>query len=373
MIKPKNQKGFAIMTVLLLFTALFTGFSATANLVNSNLEAGNLSLKSSQALYLGEAAAEAAKAHLRANFDTFPVTDNGTVFALGDGEYYFDVAKTGNPDQRRITAYGAVPDFVNPQSRRVVEVVVEGSQGIFKAALNAEDTVRLDTGREVVDGDVFSGDRVRCWPSGCPQVTGTATAMRDPDFEFPTIDMEPLKQLAIDQGNYFDIYVQAEIGHPEFPHDFYYTPPFGGNPGVPNVVWIDVLLVDNSYGFSLDGNTKNRITGGLLIINVECGGNKRCQPGGSDYPPSIRLNNRKGRVNGVIWSGLNNDVWLSAQRSRDRVVVDGAIMSKSILLYKYASVYYNQEYVDAIRALDEMSEVSGSLEALSWNEKDPLS
>jgi len=95
--------------------------------------------------------------------------------------------------------------------------------------------------------------------------------------------------------------------------------------------------------------------------------------GGSDYPPSIRLNNRKGRVNGVIWSGLNNDVWLSMQRSRDRVVVDGAIMSKSILLYKYASVYYNQEYVDAIRALDEMSEVSGSLEALSWNEKDPLS
>ncbi len=97
---------------------------------------------------------------------------------------------------------------------------MEGSQGIFKDALDAEDTVRLDTGREVVDGDVFSGDRVQCWPSSCPQVTGTVTAMNDPDFEFPTIDMEPLKQLAIDQGNYFDLHVQAANGHPEFPHDF---------------------------------------------------------------------------------------------------------------------------------------------------------
>jgi len=359
MMKPKNQKGFAILTVMLFFTALFTGFSATANLVNSNLAAGGLSIKSSQALYLGEAAAEAAKAHLRDNFETFPVQDNGTVFSLGDGEYYFDVAQTGNPDQRRITAYGAVPDFVNPQSRRVVEVVVEDSPDIFKAALNAEDDVRLDTGREVVDGDVFAGDRVRCWPSGCPQVTGTATAMNDPDFEFPTIDMEPLKQLAIAQGNYFDLHVAAAIGHPEFPHDFYYTPPSGGNPGVPNVVWIDVLLFDNSYGFAIDGTDHNRTLGGLLIINVECGGNKRCQPGGRDYPPSIVLHH-KGRVNGVIWTpSSNNDFWMSAQRSKNRNVVNGAIMSKSILLHKWASVYYNQEYVDAIRALDEISEASG--------------
>jgi len=122
--KLKSQKGFALVFVMLFLSVAFTGFQSFATLSGSHLIGGDLMVKFSQAFYLAEAATEDAKARLRDDFSTFPVSGDSNIFNLGLGEYYFNVAQTANPDERRITAYGAIPNFATAQATKVVEVVV---------------------------------------------------------------------------------------------------------------------------------------------------------------------------------------------------------------------------------------------------------
>ena len=203
----KNEKGAVLVAVLVFFSVVFTGFSTVANLADSSLQADARAHKYSQALYLAEAASEAAKARLLDDFWTLPAQDENTTFALGAGEYYFTVSSMSDPDKLRVTGYGAIPNFTNPDQVRTVEIVVQGLQeGMFSEPAWAGD--KIDLSESTVTGDLYAGNEVSCDTANCSEVSGDVIETGS-STSVPSLDMAALKAIAQSQSwgghdNYYD-------------------------------------------------------------------------------------------------------------------------------------------------------------------------
>jgi len=379
--KLKNQNGFAFVFVMLYLSVAFTGFQSFATLSGSHLIGGDLMVKSSQAFYLAEAATEDAKARLRDDFSTFPVSGEGSIISLGLGEYYFNVTQTANLDERRITAYGAVPDFATAQATEIVEVVVKDiPPSLFDYALYSSGNIKMDHSAEVtgevmggidlkmeasatvngnitvgndveledsaaVNGDITAGGSISCQGSSCGLVSGTQTENANVTFTEPTFDLNELRTVAQGQtyNGHDNYYLASEInsGNPPFPTTFYETPPSGGDPGVPWVIFVE-------------GNLKledSAVAGGFIVVN-----------GKAEFWSSMELH-------GVLYTTTNRVEMESS------AIVDGSVITTNGATTNFESstkITWNKAYADAIKA-QSYSQSSGAggeeLSQLSWNEK----
>ena len=347
--KFSSQKGFALLTVMVFFTALFTGFSTAANLANSNLAAGSLSLKSSQALYLGEAAAEAAKAKLRDDFSKSPTKGEGKTFSLGNGEYYFNVTTTSDPNQRRITGHGAVPSFAAAEQLRTVEVVVEGPLLFFNKALFAADYI--DLSESTVTGDVFAGDSVNCESSKCKEVSGNVTEKGKSSYPLPPLDLKALKAIAKSQiwNGHDNYYSSKDVKNKKlkFSKDFYFTPPSEGNPGVPHVVFID-MGSENAIVLK-DNIRKGSTVGGFIVVD-------------SKTYPEVKFEE------GISLEGvLYVDGIVTMDNGNGGMSPNGSVMA-DILKFTKIPVAYSGAYAKAVQPLIAEA-LEASMKSVSWNDK----
>jgi len=374
----RSQRGIAIIVTMIFMTAGFLGFSTYVTLGSSHLNANNLTLKFHKAFYLAEAAVEDAKARLRDDFSTFPVSGDGTVFSFGGGEYYFNVNQTSDPTEQRITAYGAVPDFANAEATKVVEVVFKRNPAyLFDYALYSSGNVKLESsstvtgdlmgginfvmegstttngnitvggdvdlkGSATVNGDIAAGGSINCEGSSCGQISGTQTENANVSFVEPALDLDELKGVAQGQSynGHDNYYLASEIDpeNPPFPSTFYETPPSGGDPGVPWVVFIEGdLKLENTV-----------IAGGFIVIN-----------GKGIFESSSG-------VNGVIYAA-SGEVKVEGSAS-----LDGSVITANGATVKFESssqLTWNSAYADAIKAQSYGEQAT--LSQLSWNEKAP--
>ena len=376
--KLKNQNGVALVMVMVFMTMSFVGLQSYSLLGSSQLIAEDLFVKHHQAFYLAEAAAENAKARLRDDFSTFPVPGDGNIFTMGDGEYYFNVTQTSDPTERRITAYGAVPDFATVQAAKVVELVIKNNPAsMYDYAMYASGSVKLESsgtvngdfmgasdlvmessgtvngditisgdvglqGSATVNGDITAGGDYTCEGSSCGLVSGTVSENASVNFVQPVLDMDQLKSVAQSQtyNGHDNYYLASEIDpeNPPFPTTFYETPPSGGDPGVPWVVFIEGNLVLES----------SAVVGGFIVTN-----------GDGKFESSVV-------INGVVY------VTSAELIAESTVVFDGSVITANGATVKFessAQITWNNAYADAIKAQNYSQASGGSLSQLSWNEK----
>ena len=374
--KLKNQNGVALVMVMVFMTMSFVGLQSYSLLGSSQLIAEDLFVKHHQAFYLAEAGAEDAKARLRDDFSTFPVAGDSNIFTMGDGEYYFNVAQTINPAERRITAYGAVPDFATATATKIVEVVLLNNPNIFDYAIYSTGDIRMEssavaTGQvaggqhmymessatvngdilvvvdvhhidsAAVNGNITVGGTISCVGSSCGYVTGSQTQGANVNFTPPNFDLDDLRAIAQSQtydghDNHYTV-VEIAAGVPALPVSFYFTPPAGSDPGVPHVVFME-----DDLNFA-----SSEVIGGFLVVNA-----------------MVRLNGSV-QVNGVIYS--ENDL-----RLQSSVVLDGSLITKSPNPARVESsvlINWNSAYADALKAHPGIQSAVGGLSQTSWNEK----
>jgi len=378
--KLKNQNGFAFVFVMLYLSVAFTGFQSFATLSGSHLIGGDLMVKTSQAFYLAEAATEDAKARLRDDFSTFPVSGEGSIISLGRGEYYFSVTQTANLDERRITAYGAVPDFATAQATEIVEIVVKDMPpSLFDYALYSSGDIKMESSIEVtgdvtggkelkmkasstvngnitiakdvkledsatVNGDITAGGSISCSGSSCGLVSGTQTENASVTFTEPTFDLNELRTVAQSQtyNGHDNYYLASEINpsNPPFPTTFYETPPSGGDPGVPWLIFVEGdLKMEQSV-----------TAGGFVVVN-----------GKAEFKSSVELH-------GVLYATTNE------VKMESSAIIDGSLITANDAKTEFKSsavITLNSAYSDAIKAqsYSQTTGSEGTVSRLSWNEK----
>lgn len=345
----RNEKGMVLATIIGFITVLAVGFTGISALTTQKVRAQHRSIHSVQAMYLAEAAIERAKVDLSGGFDTVPTPNQGNVYQMGDGEYYFEVTATADPDIHQVTGYGAVPNFADPEQTRSVQMEVASVPTTipidFNYAIFASDTIDINGSANTVNGDIFAGNNIDCSPAACPGVTGDKTEQGQNDYPFPALNMDQMKAIAISQGNYF-----ASTPDPaDLPTSFYHTPPAGGSPGVPNIVYIEGTL-------TLSGG---QTAGGLLIVAGDYADNP------SNPQGNVTMNGNS-MVDGVIYAMGNVTTNGGGSTSP---TINGVIYSKSIVtLNGKPIVANNSEYTSN---LDTAEFDTGEMSSSGWNEVAP--
>ncbi len=336
-----------VLATLIGFVAVLTvGFTAMSALTAQKARAQHRAIHSVQSMYLAEAAVERAKVDLSADFSAVSAESEGSVFSMGEGQFYFDIAPTADPDELLVTGYGAVPDFASPQQVRSVQIKIASVPTTipidFDYAIFASDTIDINGSANTVAGDIFAGNNIDCSPASCPGVTGSKTEEGDSDYPFPELNMDQMKAIAISQGNYFASTPTAD----ELPADFYFTAPSGGHPGVPNIVYIEGTLTVGS----------GKTVGGLVIVAGDYATNPS-SPGGN------MTMNGNARVKGVIYA-LGNVTTNGGGTTSP--TIDGVIYSQSIVTLNGKPVVANSsEYVNSLETSEfDTGEIRGS----DWNE-----
>jgi hypothetical protein len=342
----KNKKGMVLAVMMSFIAVLAVTFtSITAMSSFSTRRQGN-TLQGNQALYLAEAAIERSKVSLAANFSATPVANDGTKYALGGGEYYFNVAATANPNQKLVTGYGAIPNFTNPKQKRAVQMAIDSvptSIGLaFDNAIFSATTININGAANTVTGNIFAGNNISCSPSSCPGVSGTKTSAANPSYALPAIDMAAMKKIAQSQGNYFATAPSAA----SLPQSFYYTAPSGGNLGVPNVVYIESTL-------TLSGTQK---VGGFVVVAGNYATNPS-SPGGN-----VTVSGSSKIIGSVYCLGT----YTSNGGGSSGTTVDGVIYAKNtVTLNGKPSVTGNTTYINSLKAAQF---AAGDVDGSQWNE-----
>lgn len=354
--KYLNQKGFAIVTVLMMFTIAFLGLYSLSKLGGTSLRTQNLKIKSAQAFYLAEAAVNKAKADLVGNFFSDPLANEGVVYSLGDGEYSYTVGAMDANYVRIITGVGAIPDFTDTEATRSISVGVQATMTTmsisFDNAIYAADDVEINGKPHTVTGDVVAGDEIDCAPS-CSGISGGQTAYDDDDYVLPVVDLESLRAIAISQGNYYSEDDIASNGSlPGAPTTFYYDPPAGTSLGTPNIVFVEGDL-------SIGGRDT---VGGLVVVVGDYMTNPSWDSSGVGNG-DVDINGN-GSVDGFIYA--LDDV--TKNGGGGGVAVDGGIIAwdKTILNGKL-TVNHNPTYATTLSSYEVPS---GSVfDTVSWNDK----
>ncbi len=354
--KPLNQKGFALVTVLMMFTVAFLGLYSLSKLGGTSLQTQTRTIKSTQAFYLAEAAVNKAKADLVGNFFDDPMDNEGVVYSLGDGEYSYTVGPMDANYVRIITGVGAIPDFTNTEATRSISIGVQATMttmGIsFDNAIYAADDVDINGKPHTVTGDVVAGDEIDCAPS-CSGISGAQTEYDDDNYALPVVDLAALKAIAISQGNYYsedDIAPNGSL--PGAPTTFYYDPPAGMSLGTPNVVFVEGDL-------SIGGSDT---VGGLVVVVGDYMTNPNWDANGVGNG-DVDINGN-GSVDGFIYA--LDDVIKNGGGSGTNV--DGGIIAwdKTILNGKL-TVSHNATYASTLSSYEVPS--SSVFDTISWNDQ----
>ncbi len=354
--RPLDNCGFALVAVLMMFTIAFLGLFSLTQMGGSHLRTQALSIKSTEAFYLSEAAISRAKINLATDFTADPVTNEGTTYALGDGEYQFSVSAMDADYMRVITGIGAYPDFTNTETTHTISVGVQAQTVSVSIdlpyAIFSPGDVNINGKPHVINGDVEAGDEIDCAPA-CAGITGTQVEHNDDDYPIPVIDLAALKAVAQSQGNY---YAASDVSNSGAitgaPTTFYYTEPTEETPGVANIVFVESDL-------AVGGNDS---IGGLIIVvgdymtnpnwDEDSTGNGDVSLGGNAF------------VDGFIYA-LDE---VTKNGGGNSLNVEGGIVAwDEVTLNGRLEVNYNAEYANVLGAVETVS--TTAFNTLSWNDQ----
>lgn len=210
-------------------------------------------LESTQAFWLAEAGISQVLVEMEAN-NWRPVDIELTT--LGSGEYSVE-----KKNASIVWAHGFIPSQVSPRAERIIEL----SMPYYGSALFVVGDIDITGDAYSIDGNVIYAGKTN--PSIIPKpdnITGTVTY--DPSIEqLDQLKFDQLRALSQSQGNYHD----ADHLDGPFPESFWYIPPENGNPGVPNIVFLEGSLElkgnDSIAGFF--------VVGGEAICDTTIAGN----------------------------------------------------------------------------------------------------
>ncbi len=307
--------------------------------------------ESAKAFWLAEAGANRALEELR---DSYSTTGNCLWLTnLGDGQYCADVSTNGQ--ERVITAHGFIPSQNAPRIQRRVNVVIlkRIPPDFYDKALYSAGDIDANGDAYSVDGDaILAGNLDSDHPDN---ITGTTT--QDPTITpLARLDFEQLYTASDAQGNVYDVnnsgkLIDSATGLEEaLPASFWYSPPTDPTDpttGTPNVVYIQGDLKLNGDVGTVGGFlvvAGDVITSPDEVYDATINGNGLIE--GAIYTRGIFRINGGGsglNVNGGVWGG------------------------QEIRLNGNADITYNQDYMDAIRAM----QIGADAQITSW--QDPQS
>ncbi len=340
----KKNKGVFILVLSYMIIAVLLIISAA--FIIRTINEKNLAYRdkeSKEAFHLAEAGINRAIMQLWQDYDS-----SGTPSVnLGRGQYSVSITSI-LPDKRQIISSGFIPLAANFRAKRTIEAIVRKyiPANFYDNAIYTAGELDLNGNAYAVNGDVIYGDTQAA--TNTQNITGTIT--QDPSINpLAGLNFQQLYDISQSQGNFYDAARLDKVkkGQDSFPVSFWYSPPT--NPadpttGVPNVVYIEGDL-------TLNGNIGG--IGGLFVV----AGDVLTNPLGT-YDATI---NGNGMVHGFIYTrgefrvnggggGLNVDggVWAGTEAE----------------LNGNATVSYNKDYADAIRALN----IDPGIQILSWRE-----
>lgn len=338
----KNRGTAMLLSYLVIVVLLITASIFVMRTINEK----NFSYRfkeSKEAFNLAEAGINMALIQLRQDYDY----SGGSSVNLGRGQYSVSIANI-LPDKRQIISSGFIPSSANFRSKRGIEAVVRKyiPPNFYDNAIYTAGELDLNGNAYAVNGDVIYGEEEVA--GNTQNITGTIT--QDTSINpLAGLNFQQLYQISQSQGNVYDEARLDDVkkGTDSFPASFWYSPPSDPNDpatGVPNVVYIEGDL-------TLNGNIGT--IGGLFVVV----GDVLTNPLGT-YDATI---NGNGMIDGFVYTrgefqinggggglNVNGGVWAGEEAE----------------LNGNATVSYNQDYADAIRALD----IDPGIQIVSWRE-----
>jgi len=116
----RKQKGFILLTTVIMCSALLLTGAAMLSMVDHHFVDAQYQRDEVQALFLAETGAEEAIWYLQ-NVDSTWSGDSPTEHALNNGVYTISIDQSAAPI-RVITATGYIPNIANAQVRKTIEV-----------------------------------------------------------------------------------------------------------------------------------------------------------------------------------------------------------------------------------------------------------
>ena len=344
--KLSNEKGLALFFVLMFFLTASFGLSSLGWMAGSQARIAKHTVENSQSFYMMEAAAEQAKATLNNSFFGTALGESAPM-AIGDGEFYYNIEAdpNGNAYVRKITGYGAVPNFDDPVSTRTVEVFVQGD-GTLEVPDSFDDYVLWSAGNlqfngnsYTVTGSIITGGAINHQHD---RVSGSEIV--DPTIN-PLFQLDFVTLKAIAQSQSYDghdnHYTAAEVAAAQsMPSTFYYTNPSDASPeGVPHVGYVESDLAIGSD------------RGGFIIAVGE----------DTSVAKNVTINGNRA-IKGVIYCRGT----FTINGGGNAWNVDGGVFAGAVAtLNGGITMKHNQTYLDAVEAL---KTGSGNMTVISWNE-----
>lgn len=266
---------------------------------------------------------------------------------LGRGQYSVSINNI-LPDKRQIISSGFIPLAANFRVSKTIEVVVRKfmAPNFYDSAIYTADELDLNGNAYAVNGNVVYGDNE---PAGnTDNITGTIT--QDTSiYPLASLDFQQIYNISQGQGNVYDAARLSDVKKnlDSFPTSFWFSPPSDPDDpttGIPNVVYIETDL-------ELNGNIGS--VGGFFVV----AGDVITNPLGV-YDAAI---NGNGQIDGAIYTRGNFEV----NGGGGGLNINGGVWAGTEAeLNGNATVSYNQDYMDAIKALN----IEPGLQIISWRE-----
>ncbi len=320
-----NKGSVLVIALMTTVTLLVIGYAMSVRSM-ANLKVAHTSVALSDALYSADGGVDGAITKLNdPTLGLWNSCDVSYANSLG-GEY---VVRCPESNLRKITSFGDVNAIDNRAVTRVVEVYGTrlAPNNFYGNAIYATNGIEFNGNSYQVVGDVVTGY------TGTIDNTGNVQGdiLQDVNYApLPEIDLELLKQIAVNQGNYFDSWT---IKFRELPTTFWYAP------GVANVVYID------DAGLTLRGND---VVGGFIVLADETLESPIIMKGNATIEGVVYTKGDFAVDGGGHSLNINGGVF-----SGDMFVLNGGI-----------DIQANQAYADAIQNLNPTTGFS----ILSWRE-----
>ncbi len=320
------------LLIIVVFAILLTGLVAKS--VSERMMTRAYA-DSTQAFWLAEAGINRAFVELQNNYNLsganlFPTT-------LGQGSYAVSIATNGQ--NKVVTAYGYIPSAVNPRITRTLEATFRKSipPNFFDNVIYGAGNIDISGNSYSVNGNVIYADNF----TNDDNVTGNI--VHDPSIKpLARFNFTQLRQISVNQGN---LYTQQRLNNKDpFPVSFWNVPPSGGNPGIPNVVYIEGDMV-------VKGNTN---VGGFFVV----AGNVITQ---ADATADATLSGNVNVAGAVYTRGT-----FRVNGGGNKLNIDGGVWASAVDMNGGVTLTYNAQYMSAIAGLNTNPEV----QVLLWKDLD---
>jgi len=208
-----NQKGMALLTTLIFVFILVTFAVALLTMTSNDTKLSTLQRDSTKAFYLAETGIDKALWYLNTSIDNggegldWP-TDDGVKITEGTSEEYYEVIVKYEPIGQNeiisIVSTGVVKEGTYSSGKRKIKVIAKKAiSPSYSLAYNYAifaDLILTINGNITINGDIHANESIG-GSNNNPTINGEQTIGGDEDYPF--IDFDYYKQLAIENGTYY--------------------------------------------------------------------------------------------------------------------------------------------------------------------------